>query len=78
MAIIVEERDVHKKRYILIGAGYGLWKRDSARLLDWADSGDSLVVAASDKEGNIKWFKSESLRVVSVDGENPSELLSKK
>jgi hypothetical protein len=79
MAIIVEERETHRK-YILVGTGYAAYMGGSPTTL--ADgspgkekSGELPMVAVCTAEGEIGWFYSEQIRVVTIDGKAPSALL---
>ncbi len=78
MAILVE----HKKsqnRYILLGTGFSIYK--SARnnpvweLIQTEEEDDVNLVAVCDHTGEIKWFYSEDLIVIEVDGVQPYDLI---
>jgi hypothetical protein len=79
MATIVKLRN-SDKHAILVGVGYGMYQ--SARpnaffgdLLPNEQSGSSQMAAVSTATGEILWCKSEDLKIVSVDGQKPSQLL---
>lgn len=79
MAIIVEERETHRK-YVLLGTGYAAYMGAEPSTLgdgSLADqkSGELPMVAVCGADGAIGWFYSEQISVVSVDGQPPSELL---
>jgi hypothetical protein len=79
MAVIVEERETHRK-YILIGTGYAAYMGGAPATLgdgSLADekSGELPMVAVCTAEGDIGWFYSEQIRVISIDGQPPSALL---
>ena len=79
MAIIVEHLNTGK-RAVLLGAGYGAYKasRPSAIFGSWApveDAADISMLAVTDESGAVLWCKSDEIKIVSVDGVAPSELL---
>ncbi len=79
MAIIVQHKQSHNN-YILLGTGFGIYKSSRPsflfkNLFPVEEQKDFDLVAVSDRNGNIKWFYSEELVVVEVDGERPSQLL---
>lgn len=78
MATIVEHKETGK-RYIVMGTGFGVYKsaRNNA-FFQWAvmeEEDNYHLVAVCDRKGNIKWFYSEDLVVVEVDGGKPSDLV---
>ncbi len=78
MATIVEHKETGK-RYIVMGTGFGIYKsaRNNA-FFQWAvveEEDNYHLVAVCDRKGNIKWFYSEDLVVVEVDGGKPSDLV---
>ena len=80
MAVIVEERET-KRRFVLVGAGYGAYmsERPGLFLGNWLPdqkSGTHPMVAVCTHDREIGWFYSDQLRVVTVDGKTPADLLS--
>ncbi len=76
---IIEHRE-KRKRYILLGGGFGMYQSKKPNflfgdLLADIDEGHEKLVCASDKEGNIVWLKSSMVRVVSVDEKSPMDVL---
>lgn len=78
MTIIVK----HKKsqnHYILIGTGFGIYQsaRPNALLSIFTTKEEDFfrLIAVSDRNGTIKWFESEDLTVVKIDGKKPQDLL---
>jgi len=79
MATIIEHIETGKKA-VLLGAGYGAYKasRPSAIFGNWApveDTADISMLAVADENGVVLWCKSDEIRVVSVDGVAPGELI---
>lgn len=78
MAIIVEHKK-SRNRYILVGTGFGIYKssrNNTAWELIKMEEEDHLhLVAACDHNGEIKWFYSEDLIVIEVDGALPDDLI---
>ncbi|ERT09704.1 hypothetical protein M595_0327 [Lyngbya aestuarii BL J] len=78
MATIVEHQK-SGKRYIVMGTGFGIYKsaRNNA-FFEWAvveEEDNYHLVAVCDRKGKIKWFYSDDLVVVEVDGKPPEDLL---
>ena len=78
MAVIVLHRETGL-RFVLIGTGYGMYKSSMpgvvGHLTPIEDRGEKGLVAVCDSKGTIHWCDSQDLRVVSVDGKTPTELL---
>ncbi|NLL00350.1 MAG: zinc ribbon domain-containing protein [Clostridiales bacterium] len=79
MAIIVRHRD-SKKVYALIGTGFGAFKSTRPSLLGGSllpheESGEIPVAAVSDRTGVIKWFYTDELEILEVDGVKIEDLL---
>jgi len=79
MATIVENLKT-KKRYVLLGSGYGMYQSKKPNflfgdLLADVDTGDSKVVCVSNQNGDIVWFYADKVQVISIDGESPKDLL---
>ena len=79
MATIVEEVTT-RNRYVLIGAGFGAYNAVSAHPLLGAlspqrEQGEYTMVCVCDAHGQVGWLYSDSVRVVSVDGQQPAALL---
>ena len=79
MATIVKLKD-SGAHAVLVGEGYGQFRTDRADE-GWAGwsiaeaSGESEMAAVSNATGEILWFSTDHLEVVSIDGESPFELL---
>jgi len=79
MSVIVEHRET-RDQYVLLGTGFGAYL---AKKPNWflgnlsadVESGEVSVVAICDAGGNIGWYNTEELVVVSVDGQSPGEAL---
>lgn len=79
MAIVVLHIK-HKKKYVLIGTGFGAYKSTRPSVLGGSlfpheDMGEIPVAAVTDSKGKIHWFLTEDLQVIEIDGENPIEIL---
>ena len=80
MATIIEHRPTGK-RFILLGAGYGMWassrpNRILGDMFATDRSGEDHMLYVSDAHGDIHWLHPDSARVVSVDARPPGELLA--
>jgi hypothetical protein len=79
MATIVEHTRTGD-RYILLGAGHARWATSRPHRV-WQDispveqQGDESIVCLCDAQGTIGWAKPENLKVISVDGQTPSDAL---
>lgn len=78
MATIVE----HLKsgnRYILMGTGFGIYKSSRSgsglNLTAVEEENHFHLVAVCDRQGEIRWFYSDDLVVLEVDGVRPEDLL---
>jgi len=71
MTIVVREVRCNRL-YILLGTGFGMFRseRDEFRFLDGENvqEGERSLVCVTDRRGDILWFPSEEVKVVSVDG----------
>ena len=79
MATIIESIET-RKRYVLLGSGYGMYQSKKpnwlfGELLADVDTGDAKVVCAANKDGDIVWLYAEKIQVISVDGQSPNDLL---
>ena len=79
MATILEQVG-SGRRFVLLGAGYGMYQssRPNAFFGDWVPTtkeGTETVLAVCNAEGRIGWVHSEEVRVVSVEGVAPGEVL---
>ena len=79
MATVVEDTE-SGHRFVVIGAGYGMFK--SARpglilgdLVPNVAQGNVSVLAVCDADGHVGWLPTSRARVVSVDGASPGEVL---
>jgi len=80
MAVIVEQKEM-KRRFVVIGTGYGSFRSERpslffGNLLPNVKADELSLVAVCNAEGRIGWCPSHELRVVSIDGKSPAELLS--
>ena len=72
MAIIVHDKQT-KHRYVLLGAGFGVYESTTPK-----DSDDLIslpMLACADRSGQIVWLSSEDVVVLEVDGKAPAVLL---
>ncbi|SCW51414.1 hypothetical protein SAMN04487970_1011124 [Paenibacillus tianmuensis] len=72
MATIVWHKPSGRK-YLFLGPGFGAYKAQRAGVLggDWfphEESGEIMVAAVCDGNGIIRWFPSEELQVLEIDG----------
>ncbi|WP_054973429.1 hypothetical protein [Paenibacillus sp. A3] len=72
MATIVWHKPSGQK-YLFLGPGFGAYKAQRAGLLggDWfphEESGEIMVAAVCDRNGIIRWFPSDELQVLEIDG----------
>lgn len=79
MATVVAHRSTGH-RYILVGAGFGMYKSSRPGILfgnldPQEQSGSASLLAVCDGAGQIGWIASHELVVVSVDGRAPGEHL---
>lgn len=72
MAILVHDKQT-KQRYILLGAGFGLY--ESATEKYYEDLVSLPMLACAGPDGEIVWLSSEDVVVVEVDGKTPVALL---
>ena len=80
MATIVEDTRTGKT-YVLLGAGLAAWASSTpnAFLGNWMPnekSGTLETLCVCDADGRVDWLGSEHVRIVSVDGRTPGEVLS--
>ncbi len=84
MATIVEytkEGKQQGKRFILLGAGYGMFKSTRTDLIlgnlfPAEERGSQSKLAVCNENGNVLWGDADDLVVMSVDGVAPRSLLS--
>ncbi len=62
-----------RRKYLFLGPGFGAYKAQRASLLggDWfphEESGEITMAAVCDENGMIRWFPSDELQVLEVDG----------
>ena len=80
MATIVQHKE-SQNHYIFLGTGFGIYKASRsgpgafASILPIEEQDHFRLVAVADRHGNIKWFHSEDLTVIEVEGLHPSELI---
>ncbi|MEM6317432.1 MAG: hypothetical protein AAF960_07160 [Bacteroidota bacterium] len=68
MLVFVEHKETSQP-YILLGTGLGMYRSESGRgLLDTVKEGVHKIIAVCDKSGEIHWFPSKELTVITVDG----------
>ena len=70
MATIVEHIE-SKTRYILLGAGLGMYL--SSPKLVFKESGVEKLICVSNPKGNIQWLQARNVKVISIDGKSPDE-----
>jgi len=72
MAIFVEHKD-SGELFVLVGTGFGAFQ--SARQGEWKREGGNFpMVCVSDKNGNLGWLRSESIKVINIDGTDIKDL----
>ncbi|MBS4021335.1 MAG: hypothetical protein KGZ79_02780 [Dethiobacter sp.] len=74
MATIVEHEGTGK-RYVLVGTGFGAFKASrpsffGGNLFSHEDEGQIPIAAVCDKKGIIRWFLTDELKVIAIDGES--------
>jgi len=79
MATIVEHRTT-RGRYVVLGASYSMWKSARASrilgdLFPVEEEGTIKAVAVCDASGDLHYFSSDLLKVISVDGVDVNEIL---
>lgn len=79
MATIVQHRE-SGERFVLLGVGLGMTATSRPSLLfgDLSPAEEESVtqaVAVCDATGSVRWLRSASLAVVSVDGATPADVL---
>ncbi|MDX9912183.1 MAG: hypothetical protein RBS39_10155 [Phycisphaerales bacterium] len=79
MATIIEHRPTGR-RYILLGAGYGVWassrpNRVLGDLFAHDRSGENHMLYVCDADGDVFWLHPNEARVVEVDGRAPGGVL---
>jgi hypothetical protein len=79
MAIIVEYLKDNKK-YIYIGASYSYYKEKSpsffgGNLFPNEEEGEFNCVLVSDELGHLVWLPAQEVKLISVNGSSPSEIL---
>lgn len=81
MAIIVSFKEGNAgEKFILIGGGYGAYKATrpsylGGNLFPHEDEGNIEMAAITNKDGDIFWVYSNTLKVVEVDGKRIDEIL---
>jgi len=78
MATIVRH-DTTSKTYCLLGTGFGAFQSKKphfflGNLMAEVDEGQYAMVCVCDSAGKVYWIDAEDVTVVSVDGQNVSEL----
>ncbi len=79
MATIVRSKR-NRKKYILLGAGFGAYESKKGNWLLGDLSADTNkgtieLLCVSDSKGNINWIYSSDLIVVSINGVKPEDIL---
>ena len=79
MAVIVRHKSTNKD-YVLLGTGFGAFKSSRpglflGDLFPTEEKGQITMVALCNQQGEIRWAQSEDVTVVSIDGQQPQELL---
>jgi len=79
MAIVVLHSK-SKRKYILIGTGFGAYRSSrpsflGGSLFPYEDMGEIPVAAVSDSKGKIHWFLTEELQVIEIDGQKLNEII---
>ena len=80
MAVIVQHRTSDEK-YVLVGTGFGAYKALKpnwffGNMMADEESGEISVVAVCNADGDIGWFRSNELRIISIDGQDPAGAIS--
>ena len=80
MAIIVRHGEEPGNQYVLLGAGFGMFKAMRGAtlgdILSVQDEGEKTLVALCGTDGQILWADSSELTVVSVDGQSLDAILT--
>lgn len=72
MAIILHDKQT-RQRYVLLGAGFGLYESTTEKYYE--DLVSLPMLACAGPDGTIVWLSSEDVVVVEVDGKPPATLL---
>jgi len=69
------------KNFILIGTGFGAFKTSNPSTFrvnrpPKADEGVIPMVAVCDENGQIKWMKTNEIKIVNIDGNLPINILN--
>lgn len=80
MATVVRHKE-SRQVYVLIGTSYSFFKDSrpsflGGALFPYEEEGVFNLAAVANKEGEIKWFATEELKVIEVDGRSMEEILS--
>lgn len=78
MATIIKHNTTGKT-YCLLGTGFGAYQSSKPNMFlgNWmADvaEGQYAMVCVCDKQGKVSWIQAENVSIVSIDGQNVSEL----
>lgn len=78
MATVIKHNTTGKK-YCLLGTGFGIYQSSKPNMFlgNWmadVDEGQFAMVCVCDSLGKISWIQAENATVVSVDGQNISDL----
>lgn len=80
MAIIVRHNDQPDGQFVLLGAGFGMFKAMRGAtlgdILSKQDEGEKTLVALCGTDGQILWADSSEVTVVSVDGQSLDVVLA--
>ncbi len=77
--IVVKLKSTNEE-FVLLGAGYGMFKAKGQAhgfAFNSTDEGDKQAICMCDKYGEIYWADSSDVAVVSVDGETIYDALNK-
>ena len=74
---VIVEHYLTEKRYVLLDTAYGrMAPHPSGSPFAMGEPETYELLAVCDPDGEIMWLRSDVLRVVSVDGKTPKELLA--
>lgn len=69
------------KQYVLLGSGYGAFRATVpsavfGNLAPKTDKGELPLVLVANSAGETSWVYSDAIRVISVDGQSPADVLA--
>ena len=79
--LTIVKQIANDKKFILIGTGFGAFKTSNpstfrVNRLPKPDEGVIPMVAVCDENGEIKWMKTNEIKIVNIDGNSPINILN--